>query len=92
MEAARRQAQTAIVNFDLASKRYKAGLTDYTELLNALSFVSAAQSTYVTALADERRAEIDLLQSTGAAAQFSKTYFSRQFEAEIGEDLDLFTE
>lgn len=76
--ASLRQAKTALLNYDLALKRYRAGLTDYTELLNALSFVSTAQSSYISALSDERLAEINLLKATGGAATFTKEYFYRK--------------
>ena len=77
-QASFKQARTALLNYDLALKRYRAGITDYTELLNALSFVSTAQSSYISALADERTAEINLLKATGAAARFTKEYFARK--------------
>lgn len=79
-QASLRQAKTALLNYQLAIKRYRAGITDYTELLNALSFVSTAQSSYISALADKRSSEIDLVKATGAAARFTKGYFRKKAE------------
>lgn len=86
--ASLKQAKTALLNYDLAIKRYRAGITDYTELLNALSFVSTAQSSYISALSDERTAEINLVKATGAAARFTKTFFRKKAEeSELIRDL-----
>jgi outer membrane protein TolC len=76
-----------VLNFQLASKRYQAGLSEYTELLNALGFVSQAQASYVSALADQRSAEVDLIQATGAAAQGTKEYFRTRAGQQLLEDM-----
>lgn len=85
--ASRRQTKLALLNFDLASKRYQAGLTDYTELLNALSFVSTAQEDLVNALADMRTAEISIAQTTGMAARYTKDYFRQKSGKNLIRDL-----
>lgn len=50
--ASRAEVQAALANFQLASKRYTAGLTELSELINARSFVLQAQGDYVSALND----------------------------------------
>ncbi len=55
--ASQEAVRAALANFDLASKRYTAGLTDLSELINARSFVLDAQGDYVQALTDRKVAE-----------------------------------
>lgn len=82
-----RQAKIALLNFELAAKRYQAGLTDYTELFNALSFLSTAQQSYINALADLRSAEVNVAQATGAAARYTKAYFREKAGEKLTRDL-----
>jgi outer membrane protein TolC len=86
-KASLRRTKTALLNYELARKRYRAGLNDYTELLNALQLVSAAQSSYVEALSDERQAEVDLIKATGMAAKYTKAYFRSKVGEELLNDL-----
>ena len=50
------EVRAALANFQLASKRYTAGLTDLSELINARSFVLQAQGDLVEALTDRATA------------------------------------
>jgi len=56
-DAGAQETSLALKNFDLAQKRYEAGLSDITELINARSFVLSAQSDLVAALHDLKVAE-----------------------------------
>ncbi len=82
-----RQAKTAVLNYQLAIKRYEAGLSQYTELLNGLGLVSDAQVNYVMALSDERHAEVQLKQATGSAARATKAYFRSKAGQRLLEDM-----
>ncbi len=86
-ELALRQAKTAVLNYGLASKRYRAGLSEYTELVNALAFVSQAQAAYVEALADRASAEVDRQAATGAAARATKEYFQSKAGQKLLDDM-----
>lgn len=73
MEGARERASYAIqgvrqslINADLAQRRYKVGLSDITELINARSFVESTRSDLILALSDLKRAETLFLQAMGA--------------------------
>ncbi|MEW6278911.1 MAG: TolC family protein, partial [Candidatus Eremiobacterota bacterium] len=63
--AAEEETRLALANFQLAHKRYTAGLTELSELINARSFVLSAQGDLVTALRDRKVAEGRLNSVTG---------------------------
>lgn len=61
--------RAALANFQLASKRYTAGLTDLAELINARSFVLDAQGDLIEALTDRKIAEGELKAVTSEVFQ-----------------------
>lgn len=65
VHAGKREVELALANLALAYKRYRAGLADITEQINARIFVNSAQNDYVSALVDRKLAEGRLLQVLG---------------------------
>lgn len=65
VQAARREVELALANLALAYKRYRAGLADITEQINARSFVNSAQNDYASAFVSRKLAEGRLLQVIG---------------------------
>jgi cobalt-zinc-cadmium efflux system outer membrane protein len=55
----------ALYNADIAYRRYKVGLSDITELINARGNVESTRSSLVSALADLKTAEASFLQAMG---------------------------
>lgn len=72
MDGARERARYAVqgvrqalLNAELAQKRYKVGLSQITELINARSFVESTRSDLILALSDLKRSETLFLQAMG---------------------------
>ncbi len=65
VKAAQLEVAQALANLELADKRYKGGLADYTEQINARSFVLLAQGDLLAALSDRKIAEGRLQQVLG---------------------------
>jgi len=63
--AGKREVELALANLALSYKRYRAGLADITEQINAREFVNSAQNDYARALVDRKLAEGRLLQVLG---------------------------
>jgi len=62
---AAREVSIALKNFQMAYRRYSSGLSDINELINARSFLYAAQNDYVNALHDKKVAEGQLRLTQG---------------------------
>ncbi len=65
VQAGKREVELALANLALAYKRYRAGLADITEQINARAFVNSAQVDYVSAFVSRKLAEGRLLQVIG---------------------------
>ena len=57
--------QQALTNGDLAFRRYKFGLSEITELINARSFIESSRNELVRALSDMKSAEASFIQAMG---------------------------
>ncbi|MCL5773021.1 MAG: TolC family protein [Firmicutes bacterium] len=64
-EAATRQVKSAVLNFTLAYKRYKQGVSTIIELNSARDYLNNARNDYVLALYDRKVAEARLVQAIG---------------------------
>lgn len=65
MTSAAQAVREAVENADLAYRRYRAGLSDIVELINAREFLASTRQEYVEALAAMKTAEANFYQAMG---------------------------